>query len=186
MLHQQTVVYIHNGRVPKIALLLLLLLLLLSPSDGHMNFLLHFGCQPVPFITRQVCELLLSPQSQELSSKATKIIDIAVYNFMLCMNHALVYFNCYFHACVNCALCRVAYIHVVTNENESDEVEKLSSTSPLSSATAVNRNNKQQRILYSSLLLTPSSQLRELDSCMPLVYSSSSDFNTAIAILKAI
>ena len=42
---------------------------------------------------------------------------------------------------------------LVTNENESYEVEKLSSTSPLSSATAVNQNNKQQRKLYSSYLL---------------------------------
>ena len=77
----------------------------------------------------------------------------------------------------------------VTNENESYKVEKLFSTSPLSPATAVNLNHKQQRKLYSSyssLLLTASLQLRELESCMPLVYLSSSDFNTTIAMLKAI
>ena len=49
------------------------------------------------------------------------------------------------------------------NENEKEthdyDVEKLSSTLPLSSATAVNQNNKQQRKQYSSyqpLLLTAS------------------------------
>ena len=40
-------------------------------SITHVLFA-PFLCQSVPFITRQVYELLLSPQSQELSSKATK------------------------------------------------------------------------------------------------------------------
>ena len=45
---------------------------------------------------------------------------------------------------------------LVINENKKEkhngyEVEKLSSTSPLSSATAVNQNNKHQRKLYSSI-----------------------------------
>ena len=75
---------------------------------------------------------------------------------------------------------------LVMNKNESYEVEKLSSTSPLSSATAVNQNNKQQRKSYLSLLLTASLQLIELESCMPLVYLSSSDFITAIDTLKPI
>ena len=68
-LHQQTVVYIWNWQVPKLAI---------SPSsssDGltrqHKIFA-PFFCQSVLFIARQVCELLLSPQSQELLSKATK------------------------------------------------------------------------------------------------------------------
>ena len=58
---------------------------------------------------------------------------------------------------------------ITKDENKSYEVEKLSSTSPLSSATAVNQNNKQQRKLYSSypsLLLTASLRLRELESCI--------------------
>ena len=41
----------------------------------------------------------------------------------------------------------------VMNENESYEVEELSSTSPLSSATAVNQNNKQQWKLYFDLFV---------------------------------
>ena len=75
-LHQQTVVYIRNWQVQKIHFLLLLVLGNL-PSDGltqeRVNFLLHFFLyQCVPFITRQVSKLLLSPKFQELSSKATK------------------------------------------------------------------------------------------------------------------
>ena len=34
--------------------------------------------------------------------------------------------------------------YLVMNENESYEVDKLSSTLPLSSTTAVNQNNKHQ------------------------------------------
>ena len=63
------------------------LIIILLPSYGltqeYMNFLLHFLYQSVPFITRQVCELLLSPQLQKLSSNVTSPYK----NFMLCMNH---------------------------------------------------------------------------------------------------
>ena len=78
------------------------------------------------------------------------------------------------------------YADLPSNKNESYEVEKLSSTSPLPSTTAINQNNKQQRKSYSSLLLTAYLQLRELESCMPLVYLSISDFITPIDTLKAI
>ena len=63
-LHQQTIIYIRKLWLPK---------LLLSPSDGltreYMNFLLRFLYQSIPFITRQVCELLLLPNCKNFQVK---------------------------------------------------------------------------------------------------------------------
>ena len=64
--------------------------------------------------------------------------------------------------------------YLIMNDNKNYKVEKLSSTSCLLSATAVNQN---QRKLYSSYLWL---------LLIAWVYLSSSDFNTAIASLKAI
>ena len=64
---------------------------------------------------------------------------------------------------------------LVTNENEKEniyKIEKLSSTSPLSSATAVNQNNKQQRkwdSSYPSSLLTASLKVSELGTLRTLL-----------------
>ena len=70
------------------------------------------------------------------------------------------------------------------NENESYEVEKLSPTSPLLSATAARIT--AAKIVFKSFVIATYSILIQLRELEPLVYLSSSDFNTAIATLKAI
>ena len=65
-LHQQTVVYTEPASA-KIAFFAI------RRTNSRIHELLApFLYQSVPFITKQVCVLLLSPQSQELLSKATK------------------------------------------------------------------------------------------------------------------
>ena len=92
------------------------------------------------------------------------------HHWIYCINHILCVFKLLLLRMRE--LCPMKSCLVI-NKNEKEnsyKVEKLSSTSPLSSATTVNQNNKQQRKLYSSypsLLLTASLQLRELESCMP-------------------
>ena len=70
-LHQQTAIYIRYRQVPKIAFSPSSFAIRRTISKTH-ELIAPFLCQSVLFITRQVSELLLSPQSQELLSIATE------------------------------------------------------------------------------------------------------------------
>ena len=127
----------------------------MEPASAKKKKMPHDQC---PFFTIKGTNSRTRKLVTPLQGRAVNLIFSRTFTLpyiMLVGTTPLAYLNYYYCACVNRVLCRVDY-NIVTNENEKEnscKVEKLSSASPSSSATAVyNRSYKQQGKLYSSHL----------------------------------